>query len=82
MDELVGFAAIQQSSDSWKWIQDDSLRMGINVVLETQIYKPLNFYIQRAFTIIINVFGFFYIMYVHTDAVLCIMTKQVLYWLQ
>lgn len=78
MDELVGFAAIQQSSDSWKWIQDNSFRMGINVVLETQIYKPLNFYIQRAFTIIINVI----FMYVHTDAVLCIMTKQVLYCLQ
>lgn len=81
MNELVGFAAIQQSSDSWKWIQDDSLRMGINVVLETQIYKPLNFLHSESIYHYYKCY-FFYIMYVHTDAVLCIMTKQVLYWLQ
>lgn len=33
MDELVGLAAVEQSSDGGQGVQDDGLRMGINVVL-------------------------------------------------
>lgn len=34
MDELVGLAAVQQSSDGRKRIQDDGLRVVVNVVLK------------------------------------------------
>lgn len=34
MDELVGLAAVQQSSDGWKGVQNDGLRVGINIVLK------------------------------------------------
>lgn len=33
VDELVGLAAVEQSSDGGEGVQDDGLRMGINVVL-------------------------------------------------
>lgn len=33
VDELVGLAAVEQSSDGGQGVQDDGLRMGINVVL-------------------------------------------------
>lgn len=32
--KLVGLAAIQESSDGWKRVQDYRLRVGINVVLK------------------------------------------------
>ena len=34
VDELVGLAAVQQSSDGWQRVQDNGLRVGINVVLK------------------------------------------------
>lgn len=34
VDELVGLAAVQQSPDGWKGVQDDGLRVGVNVVLK------------------------------------------------
>lgn len=33
VDELVGLATVEQSSDGGQGVQDDGLRMGINVVL-------------------------------------------------
>lgn len=33
VDELVGPAAVEQSSDGGEGVQDDGLRVGINVVL-------------------------------------------------
>lgn len=34
VDQLVGLAAVQQGSDSWQRVQDDGLRVGIDVVLK------------------------------------------------
>ncbi len=39
VDELVGLAAIQESPDGWKWVQDDGLRVGVNVVLKQRHKK-------------------------------------------
>lgn len=46
VDELVGLAAVQKSSDGWERVQNYSFRVGINVVLkkrrEKKIQKGLN----------------------------------------
>lgn len=34
VDQLVGLAAVQQSPDGRKGVQDDGLRVGVNVVLK------------------------------------------------
>lgn len=34
VDELIGLAAVQQCSDGWQRVQNDGLRMGIDVVLK------------------------------------------------
>lgn len=34
VDELVGLAAVQQGSDGWERVQDDGLRVCIDVVLK------------------------------------------------
>ena len=50
VDELVGLAAVQQSSDGWKGVQNNGLRVGINVFLkhrDTDVLKifPTSFYL-------------------------------------
>lgn len=45
VDELVGLAAVQQSPDGWKRIQDNGLRVGVNIVLkhrDTNIFEKIN----------------------------------------
>lgn len=42
VDELVGFAAVQQGSNGRKRIQDDGLGVSVNVVLEAQTRKHFN----------------------------------------
>lgn len=55
VDELVGLAAVQKSSDGWKRVQDYSFRVGINVVLMKRIEKKSEL---KGFN------AFFYIVYV------------------
>lgn len=38
VDELVGLAAVEQSSDGREGVQDDGLRVGVNVVLNIYIF--------------------------------------------
>lgn len=45
VDELVGLAAVQQSPDGWKRIQDNGLRVGVNIILkhrDTNIFEKIN----------------------------------------
>jgi len=34
--QLVGPAAIQQSSDGWKWVKNNGLWVSVNVILQDQ----------------------------------------------
>lgn len=57
MDELVGLAAVQQSSDGWERVQNDGLRVGINIVLKQRCKHLNNF----------NFYLFITIIYVHNN---------------
>lgn len=51
VDELVGLAAVQKGSDSWKRVQDDGLRVGINVVLKHRDNNILSTFYLLIFTL-------------------------------
>lgn len=34
--QLVGLAAVQQSSDGWKWVKNDGLWVSVNIILQDQ----------------------------------------------